>query len=115
MAHFWADQADRLAEGDGNSLYPRIDIAPPPLPSNGYYTPRTIVAAVVAITDPREQDDITDPALGTGRLLSWAFDHAKIADAVQRLESHTDEDYGPVPQPDPALAAELEEHMEHSH
>ena len=44
-------------------------------------------------------------------MFSWALDHAKIAGAVCRLEAATDEDYGLVPRPDPALAAELEEHF----
>ncbi|AEM84206.1 hypothetical protein Strvi_4612 [Streptomyces violaceusniger Tu 4113] len=35
---------------------------------------------------------------------------AKIVDAVCRLEAATDDDYGLVPRPDPALAAEFEEH-----
>ncbi|MFI5621797.1 hypothetical protein [Streptomyces sp. NPDC051567] len=53
--------------------------------------------------------------LGSGQFLTWAMEHLEIADAVLRLESHTDDDYGPVPRPDPALAAELEEHMTHTH
>ncbi|MFF4483487.1 hypothetical protein ACK1X7_00490 [Streptomyces sp. CY1] len=35
----------------------------------------------------------------------------KLADAVCRPDASTDEDYGHVPRPDPARAAELEEHF----
>ncbi|WP_399208325.1 hypothetical protein [Streptomyces sp. SLBN-118] len=69
---------------------------------------------MTAIAPLRHGDRVDDPSCGTGGMLSWALDHFKLADAVCRLEADTDEDYGLVPRPDPALAVELEEHMEHA-
>ncbi|MFI6530186.1 hypothetical protein [Streptomyces uncialis] len=109
MAGFWLDQAHGLRPESGTGLYPPIASLPPSaLPQH----PRTRPAAEAAGT--RRREHASDTASGTGQPFSWAMDHAKIADAVLRMEAHTDEDHGPVvPRPDPALAAELEEHLEH--
>jgi hypothetical protein len=114
MARFWYRQALTLHHHTGSDLYPRIDTEPPTPLSGSCYTPRAVVAAIAAIAPLRPEDRGEDPACGTGGVLSWALDHFKLADAVCRLEADTDEDYGDVPRPDPALAVELEEHMEHA-
>ncbi|MEV4441388.1 hypothetical protein AB0K09_20660, partial [Streptomyces sp. NPDC049577] len=114
MARFWYRQALALHHHTGSDLYPHIDTEPPtPLPT----TPQEVIAATVAAFDsphrsPHQGGEVNDPALGARGMFSWALDHAKIADAVCRLEAATDDDYGRVPRPNPALAAELEEHME---
>ncbi|MEW1551867.1 hypothetical protein [Streptomyces tsukubensis] len=114
MARFWFDQAHRLHHQAGESLYPRIDTAPPTPVTSTHYTPQSLVTATVAA--PLSGDDeVTDPALGSGQFLRWAIDHLTTADAVLRLDVHTDDDYGSVPRPDPALATELRKHLEHSH
>ncbi|MDN3270080.1 hypothetical protein [Streptomyces sp. MA15] len=114
MARFWYRQALSLHHYIGGDLYPRIDTEPPtPLTGNSY-TPRAIAGAITAIAPPQPDERTDEPACGIGGVLSWALDHFKIADAVCRLEADTDEDYGLVPRPDPALAVELEEHMAHA-
>ncbi|WP_086710915.1 hypothetical protein [Streptomyces antimycoticus] len=93
MAQFWYCQAFLLHHPVGDDLSSVIAIGPPtPLSP----APRPVAAATAAV--PAETS-------------SWALDHAKLADAVCRLDASTDEDYGHVPRPDPALAAELEEHF----
>ncbi|MYY12438.1 hypothetical protein GT204_26905 [Streptomyces sp. SID4919] len=70
----------------------------------------------MAAAGPADPDkEITDPPPADGRLLRWAMEHMELAYAVLRLDIDHDDDYSPVPRPDPALAAELEEHLEHSH
>ncbi|MFF8960840.1 hypothetical protein [Streptomyces sp. NPDC014894] len=113
MARFWFDQAHRLHHHTGAGLYPRIDIAPPQPLTSGHYTPRALVTATVASAPLDLDADITDPALGSGAFLSCAVERMKLAYGILRLNIDTDDDYGPVPRPDPALAAELEEHMAH--
>ncbi|MFH8371380.1 hypothetical protein [Streptomyces sp. NPDC018031] len=104
VASFWHREALALRDPAGEDLYSSIEL----------HTPAAVgpVAAARAEATSWWEEQITDPALGT--VVSWALDHAKIADAVCRLKADTDEDYGLVPRPDPALAAELEEHFEHA-
>ncbi|MGF0174447.1 hypothetical protein ACQF36_29245 [Streptomyces sp. Marseille-Q5077] len=56
----------------------------------------------------RQMLDLRSPA-HSGLSGHWALEHLKITDAVYRLESATDDDYGSVPRPDPSLADELAE------
>ncbi|MEU2931196.1 hypothetical protein ABZ636_40455 [Streptomyces sp. NPDC007251] len=117
MARFWYREALALHHHTGSDLYPRIDTHPPTPFSedcSASASPSASRTAVAAIAPLRSGDRADDRACATGGVLSWALDHFKIADAVCRLEADTDEDYGLVPRPDPALAVELEEHMEHA-
>ncbi|WP_413804275.1 hypothetical protein [Streptomyces sp. OE57] len=104
MAAFWFSQAYELHSGVGGELCPGINIGPP--------TPMSSTPRPTVITDTD-----TGPATVYQRetevveVSCWALDHAKLADAVCRLDAFADEDYGHVPRPDPALAAELEEHF----
>ncbi len=50
--------------------------------SGEFYTPRPLVALMVAVTDPRLGETIFDPAAGTGGFLVGAYEHLK--DQVQR-------------------------------
>ncbi|WP_329564455.1 hypothetical protein OG711_38675 (plasmid) [Streptomyces uncialis] len=115
MARFWFDQAHRLHHHTGAGLYPRIDIVPPTPLAGGHCPQRSLVATVAGGAPAEPDKEITDPSLGSGHFLSWAMEHMELAYAVLRLDIDHDDDYGPVPRPDPALAAELEEHLEHSH
>ncbi|MGW2826423.1 hypothetical protein ACWC24_36380 [Streptomyces sp. NPDC001443] len=112
MARFWYRQAVTLHHHTGSDLYPRIDTRPPTPLTGICYAPRAVVTAITAVTSLWPGD--RDAACATGGVFSWALDHFRLADAVCRLEADTDEDYGLVPRPDPALAIELEEHMEHA-
>ncbi|MFF7189596.1 hypothetical protein ACFZAR_31185 [Streptomyces sp. NPDC008222] len=114
MARFWYREALALHHHTGSDLYPRIDTEPPTPLTEGCTPSHAVAAAIAAIAPLRHGDRVDDPACATSGVLSWALDHFKIADAVCRLEADTDEDYGLVPRPDPALAIELEEHMEHA-
>ncbi|MEV7797043.1 hypothetical protein AB0O68_34580 [Streptomyces sp. NPDC087512] len=114
MARFWYRQALTLHHHTGSDLYPRIYTQPPTPLTESCSPPRAVAATMVAVTQQSPGDCVDDPARATVGVLSWALDHFKIADAVCRLEADTDEDYGLVPRPDPALAVELEEHMEHA-
>ncbi|MFF2026690.1 hypothetical protein ACFVW2_33485 [Streptomyces sp. NPDC058171] len=117
MARFWFDQAHRLHHQAGESLYPRIDTAPPTPVADSHYTPASLITVTTTIeagmTGP--DDEMADPAVGSGQFLHWAIDHLTAADAVLRLDVHTDDDHGAVPRPDPALAVELIKHLEHGH
>ncbi|MEW1548305.1 hypothetical protein [Streptomyces tsukubensis] len=111
MADFWLKQARYLHDHPGTAV-PHGEQQHSRFP-----TPRAVFEATVALLPPAQgswDSTLTDPA-GSGHFLSWALHHAKIADAVLRLATSADDDYGPVPRPDPALAVELEEHLEHSH
>lgn len=44
-----------------------------------YYTPRSVVALLVNILDPREGDTVYDPACGTGGMLIEVIEHVKRA------------------------------------
>ncbi|MCX5063745.1 hypothetical protein OG895_43415 [Streptomyces sp. NBC_00201] len=114
IARFWYRQALTLHHHTGGDLYPRIDTEPPTPLTNSCHTPRAVAAAIAAITPLASGDRADVPTCATAGVFSWALDHFKLADAVCRLEADSDEDYGLVPRPDPALAVELEEHMEHA-
>ncbi|WP_299664358.1 N-6 DNA methylase [uncultured Psychromonas sp.] len=42
-----------------------------------FYTPRAITKFIVAVTDPKLNESIIDPACGTGGFLACSFDHVK--------------------------------------
>jgi type I restriction enzyme M protein len=44
-----------------------------------YYTPRSVVALLVNILDPREGETVYDPACGTGGMLIEVIEHVKAA------------------------------------
>ncbi|MFJ4568537.1 hypothetical protein ACIP4U_33765 [Streptomyces caelestis] len=113
MARFWYRQALTLHHHIGSDLYPPSDTAPHP--AHRKLLPlRAVTGTITAFAPLRPGEWADNPARGAGGVLSWALGHFKIADAVCRLAADTDEDYGLVPRPDPALAVELEEHMEHA-
>ncbi len=45
--------------------------------SGEFYTPRSVVRFIVAVTNPRLEETILDPAAGTGGFLVEAFEHLK--------------------------------------
>ncbi|MCU8063386.1 type I restriction-modification system subunit M [Shewanella sp. SM55] len=52
-----------------------------------FYTPRAITKFIVAVTDPKLNESIMDPACGTGGFLACAFDHVK-ANYVKTADDH---------------------------
>ncbi len=43
-----------------------------------YFTPRSLIKAIVDVTDPKITETVADPACGTGGFLLAAYDHMKI-------------------------------------
>ncbi len=55
--------------------------------SGEFYTPRSVVRFIVAVTNPRLGETILDPAAGTGGFLVEAFEHLKKQ--CKKAEDHT--------------------------
>lgn len=54
--------------------------------SGEFYTPRSVVRFIVAVTNPRLGETVLDPAAGTGGFLVEAFEHLK--NQCKRTEDH---------------------------
>lgn len=50
-----------------------------------YYTPRSVVALMVNILDPKERDTVYDPACGTAGMLIEVINHVKAAGGNPRM------------------------------
>jgi type I restriction enzyme M protein len=77
--------------------------------SGEFYTPRPLVAVMVALTDPRLGETVLDPAAGTGGFLVEAFEHLRVqveADAERQL-LQTATLYGNEPKSLPLMLCEM--------
>lgn len=77
--------------------------------SGEFYTPRPLIALMVAVTDPRLGETVLDPAAGTGGFLVGAYEHLK--DQVQRDSERqllqTSTLYGNEPKSLPLMLCEM--------
>lgn len=102
-AEYWQDQARLLQRLYGPRLEDQTAVRVHEAQGDHTYPPGTPEAGVAAL--------LTSPASGGsgeqgGRW--WVFT-SSLAEAVRRLHTCTDEEYGDIPQPDPELAAEVAE------
>jgi len=77
--------------------------------SGEFYTPRSLVKLIVAVTDPRLSEIVLDPACGTGGFLTESFEYLKkqcrTTEDHQRLQRETL--YGVEAKPLPYLLCQM--------
>jgi type I restriction enzyme M protein len=77
--------------------------------SGEFYTPRPLVALMVALTDPQLGETLLDPAAGTGGFLVEAFEHLRrlVTTDAQRKALQTEALYGNEPKSLPLMLCEM--------
>ena len=77
--------------------------------SGEFYTPRPLVALMVAVTDPRLGETVLDPAAGTGGFLAEAYEHLKqqVTRDQDQMLLQTQTLYGFEPKSLPLMLCEM--------
>jgi len=75
--------------------------------SGEFYTPRPLIRFIVEQVDPRPEESIMDPALGTGGFIVEAFAHATKNASVAQKEETERKLWGIEKKPLPFLLAEM--------